>query len=178
MKGTRRVSIVTKKGDKGMTDLYCAGRVLKDDIRCEACGTVDELCSFLGLAKSMIKQKKTKAVIDRIQKDLFVIGSEIAVRPAKRGMLKKRIDDAYLREIENIIYQLERKYVTRKGFIIPGENQFSAILDVCRTIARRLERRIVTLKNKRLLSNGRVIIYVNRISDLLYLLARMQKEDA
>ena len=175
MREIRKASIVTKKGDKGMTDLYCAGRVLKDDIRCEACGTVDELCSFLGLAKSMIIQKKAKVVIDKIQKDLFILGSEIAVNPDKTSMLKERIDASYVKDIENVIYQIEKKTVMQHRFIVPGKNKSSAILDICRTVARRLERRIVTLKDKHLLRNKYILKYINRISDLLYLLARLQK---
>ena len=177
MKGERKVSIVTKKGDNGMTDLYCAGRVLKDDIRCEVCGTIDELCSFLGLAKSMIKQKKTKAIIDEIQNNLFILGSEIAVNPDKYSVLKKRINSLYIEEIENTIYKFEKKVALRHNFIIPGKNRPSAVLDVCRTVARRLERRIVALNNKHLLRNGYILIYVNRISDLLYILSRLQDKN-
>ena len=171
-------SIVTKKGDKGITNFYCSGKVLKDDICCEACGTVDELCSFLGLAKSIIEHSSTRAVINKVQKDLFVIGSEVAVNPGKENMLKERIDASYVKEIENIIHQLERKIAVQHKFIIPGGNKPSAALDVCRTIARRLERRIVTLNSKRLLHNKHILAYINRISDLLYILARLQEKSS
>ena len=178
MRKIRKTSIVTKKGDKGMTDLYCAGRVLKDDIRCEACGTIDELCSFLGLAKSVIRKNKTKLIIDKIQNNLFILGSEIAFNLDKTDMLKERIDASYVKKIENVIYQLEKKVMLPNKFIIPGKNKSSAILDICRTLARRLERRVVTLNSKRLLRNSHILIYVNRLSDLLYLLARLQEKSS
>lgn len=167
------MSITTKKGDKGFTSLLWGERVKKDHIRVETYGTLDELCSFLGLAKSMIRNKKTKKLIERIQTDSFVIGSEIATKPKFINRLKKRIDNSSVKLLEENISDLERR-MKFEGccFLLPGENFISALFDVSRTIARRAERKVVTLKNRGILKNHYDLIYLNRLSDLLYLLAR------
>jgi cob(I)alamin adenosyltransferase len=167
------MSITTKKGDRGFTSLFWGERVKKDHIRVETYGTLDELCSFLGLAKSMIRNKNIKKLIEDIQKDLFVIGAEIATKPRFINRLKKRIDNGSVRLLEENIRDLERR-IGFEGccFLLPGENFISALFDVSRTIARRTERRTVTLKNKGILKNRYALIYLNRLSDLLYLLAR------
>ncbi len=167
------MSITTKKGDKGLTQLTCGQSVKKDDIRMDACGTLDELCSFLGLAKSLISNRNTKKLLELIQKDLFIIGAEIATQVKFINRLKNRIDNNYVKRLEDNINILERRLKLRERcFLLPGENFISAVLDVARTICRRAERRIVTLKNKKVLKNPRILIYLNRLSDLLYLLAR------
>lgn len=165
--------ITTKTGDKGITSLYLKGRVSKDDIRCEVCGDLDELCSFLGLAKSIIKTKKVKEVIDKIQRDLFIIGTEIATKIKFISKLEKRIGKVHVSHLEKEIKKIEKKINFKKGtFLLPGDNIFSSILDTTRTIARRAERRIATLKKKNMLKNNYILVYLNRLSDLLYLLAR------
>jgi cob(I)alamin adenosyltransferase len=167
------MSITTKKGDKGKTSL-CRGRIVcKDDPRVEFCGSLDELCSFLGLSKSMVKRKEAKALIESIQRDLFVIGIEIATESKFIKKLKSRVDNSYVSRLEKNILSLEKKNaLTECCFCLPGENEVSGILDITRTVARRLERLAVTLKKKKILLNGFILIYLNRLSDLLYLLAR------
>ncbi|OGL46831.1 MAG: ATP:cob(I)alamin adenosyltransferase [Candidatus Schekmanbacteria bacterium RBG_16_38_11] len=167
------MSIVTKKGDKGMTSLYWGGRIRKDHIRVETYGTLDELCTFLGLAKSLIKERETKKILESVQKDLFIIGSEIAAKPKYVGKLEYRIDSSYVKRLEESIKDLEER-IKFEGccFLLPGENFISATLDIARTITRRAERRIVTLKNKKIFKNPYILPYMNRLSDLLYLLAR------
>jgi ATP:cob(I)alamin adenosyltransferase len=168
------VSITTKKGDKGLTQLACGRKVGKDDIRIDACGTLDELCSFLGLAKSLIKNRSTKKLLEDIQKDLFVLGAEIATQAKFLNRLKERIDNNYVKRLEDNIKHLERELKLKECcFLLPGENFISGTLDVARTIARRAERKIVTLKNKKILKNPQILIYLNRLSNLLYLLARV-----
>jgi cob(I)alamin adenosyltransferase len=132
------MSITTKKGDKGRTSL-CRGKIVrKDDFRVEACGSLDELCSYLGLAKSLINNAKTKKLLESIQKDLFVIGAEIATTTKFIKKLEARIDNDYVRRLEDNINNLENK-VKLKGccFLLPGENLISGLLDVTRTVARR-----------------------------------------
>lgn len=171
------MGITTKKGDKGLTQL-CGGRkIRKDDIRVDACGTLDELCSFLGLAKSLIKNTNTKKLLESIQKDLFIICTEVATGLEFISKLKKRIDNNYVKRLEENINRLETKIkLKERCFLLPGENFISGVLDVARAIARNAERKIVTLKNKKILKNPRILIYLNRLSDLLYLLARAHEK--
>ena len=165
--------ITTKTGDKGLTQLACGRKVRKDDIRIYAYGTLDELCSFLGLAKGLIKNRATKRLLEAMQKDLFVIGAEIATKPKFINRLKNRLDNHYVKRLEVNINILEKRLrLKERCFLLPGENFVSAVLDVARTVCRRLERNIVTLKNRKILKNPQVLIYLNRLSDLLYLLAR------
>ena len=167
------VSIVTKRGDKGETFLCGLERVTKDDVRVEACGTLDELCSYLGMSKSIMKNVAGKKLIESIQKDLFVIGAQIATKPKLSNKLKRRMDESYVSKLEKAIGKIEHKRLFEgRCFHLPGENRLSALLDIARAVARRAERRIVTLDKKGLVKNRYIIIYLNRLSDLLYLLAR------
>lgn len=174
--GSRRiggVSVVTKKGDEGRTQLYFGESVHKDDARVEAYGTLDELCSFLGMARSIVKPNRFKKLLESIQRDLFVIGAEIATTSRNLRRLDDRINKTYIRKLEIVIDEIEGKNVFEGCcFYLPGEDAVSASLDIARTVARRAERRVVTLKNKRILKNKYLLIYLNRLSDLLYLLAR------
>lgn len=172
------MGITTKTGDKGITSLYLGGRVRKDDIRVDTCGTLDELCSFLGLLKSLTKYKKTKALLEAIQKDLFVAGAEVATTTKHVNSLKKRINKSCVKELEKNIEELERKKVFEgRCFRLPGENLMSGIFDVTRTLARNAERKAVALKAKGMLKNTDLLIYLNRLSDLLYLLARQAEKN-
>ncbi|MFA6281103.1 MAG: cob(I)yrinic acid a,c-diamide adenosyltransferase [Candidatus Omnitrophota bacterium] len=173
------MSITTKKGDCGETSLLGAKRVLKDDIRIDACGVLDELCSFLGLSRSSIYKKKIKKIIEEIQCDLFLIGSEIVTEQVSLGKLKKRINKTHVLGLEKIISICEKNSKLKKQcFSIPGENLVSSFLDISRTIARRLERKVVTLKRKKLIHNSDILAYLNRLSDLLYLFARLHEENS
>ena len=170
------MSIVTKGGDKGRTSLYRGQRVSKDHIRIETVGTLDELSSCLGISKSLIKSKSKKTIIESIQKDLFIINSEIAAA-AKRP--SKTISDKRISGLEKLIIKSEAKLKPKlKGFSLPGKNKVSSSLDLARTIARRAERRAVTLQRKKMLKNDNILIYLNRLSDFLYLLSRSYEKKA
>jgi len=170
------MGIVTKKGDKGKTSLYQGKPVSKDHIRIEVCGTIDELSSYLGLAKSMIKNRKIGGIVESIQKDLFILCAEIVTEAKALGKLKKRIDSSFIDCLDKAILGLEnKKGLGVRCFQLPGASPVSSVLDISRTIARRAERRIVTLVRKKLLSNKNILVYLNRLSDLLYLLARLSK---
>jgi len=167
------MSIVTKKGDKGMTSLYRGKRVSKAHIRIEACGAIDELSSYLGLSKSMIKNRKMANIIESIQKDLFILCSEIVTEVKALKKLKKRINGSFVDRLDKTIRNLEEKRSLKiKCFQLPGANSVSSVLDISRTITRRAERRVTILRRKRLLSNKHILSYLNRLSDLLYLIAR------
>ncbi len=162
------------RGDSGFTDLYCRGRVLKDDIRCEVCGTLDELSAFLGLARSVIKHKKIKKIIERIQKDLILMSTELVTEKDKIALLKERVGKMHVGYLDDIIEELGNNLPEK--FVIFGKKTTSSLLNVARTITRRAERRLVTLKKKDLLLNNSIAIYMNRLSDLLFVLSIYEEQ--
>lgn len=167
------MSIVTKKGDSGKTALFFGGRVFKDDPRPELNGILDELSSFLGLAKCAIKERKAKKCIETIQKGLYCIGAEVATTPKFTKKLKHRIVPADIKFLEKAIKEVESRVRLKEcSFCLPGEDLLSSCLDISRTIARQAERRAVTLFRKKMMKNRSVMVYLNRLSDLLYLMAR------
>ncbi len=167
------MSIVTKTGDRGTTSLAFGRKVAKDHIAIECCGTLDELGSCLGMAKSLIRKSKTRELIESIQRDLFMICAEVSTGPKQAARLSSRLDKSYVARIEKAIEAIEKKCPSEvRSFTVAGRNAPSASMDLARTIARRAERRIVTLKNRAMLKNRHILIYLNRLSDLLYLLAR------
>lgn len=170
------MKISTKTGDNGSTSLLYGGRIRKDSLRVEACGTLDELCSFLGLCKSLLKNRQEKSLIEKLQTDLFVICSEIATKTSFLHKLKRRLGKKDINYLESIIEKLEKRCKLRCCFLLAGENTLSATLDIARTIARRAERRTVTLKKKEMVKNISILAYLNRLSDLLYLLARSHEK--
>jgi ATP:cob(I)alamin adenosyltransferase len=170
------MKISTKTGDNGVTSLLYDGRVGKDSLRVEAYGTLDELCSFLGLAKSNLRNKKEKGLIEKIQADLFIIGSEIVTKTSFLRKLKRKINEKDISYLESMIEKIEEKHPLKEHcFLLPGENRLSAALDTARTVARRAERRTVTLTRKGMIKNHLILIYLNRLSDLLYLLTRIHE---
>lgn len=162
----RKRSIVTKKGDKGHTYTCSGDKLSKDDLRLEATGTTDELCSFLGMAKSLIEDKSGRNILEKIQGDLFSLGTRISGLNSKK--LKRRIASRDIGYLEDKIESLEKRFPL-KNFVLPGDNLTSSTLHVARTVARRLERRIMALRNKEKLKD--ILIYLNRLSDLMFLLA-------
>ena len=171
------MSIVTKKGDTGKTSLFFGGVVSKDNPRVELNGALDELSSFLGMAKSLIKDKAAKKSLEGVQKDLIVINAEIATLPKFLAKLKKRIDRRDVGRLEKGIKELETKSPAGNlYFSLPGQNLVSSCLHVARTIARRAERRCVTLSKKGLIKNPSMLAYLNRLSDFLYFVARKSEK--
>lgn len=167
------MSITTKTGDSGKTSLLRGERVFKDDLRVVACGTLDELCSSMGMAKSLVKDKRAKEILGGIQRDLFVIGAEIVTGQKRLSKLKERINADFVSKLEKLIRHFEGKKKSEPCcFCLPGENPISSSFDISRTIARRAERVLVALKRKKVIKNPDIIIYLNRLSDLLYLFAR------
>jgi len=166
-------SIVTKRGDSGQTSLYRGGRVTKNHPRIELGGALVELCSFLGMSKSLLKNKKMKARLAQIQKDLFVIGTEVSTKPPFLNELKHPLNADDVLCLEELIGLLESKNGCRKlVFCLPGENFISSSIDVSRAIARRAERQAAALFKKKHLKNHNILVYLNRLSDFLFLLAR------
>ncbi len=164
--------ITTKKGDQGKTDLFKGKRVYKDNLRVEIFGNIDELNAYLGFAKACSKTKKNKDIIENIQRDLFILCSEIATKPKYAKELEKRISKRQVKKLENLIRDLEKKVKLKGDFYVCGQNLTSASIDIARVIARRTERRVVSLNRKKALSSKNILIYLNRLSDFLYLLSR------
>lgn len=165
------MSISTGRGDKGKTSLWSGEEVFKDNLRVESYGTIDELNCFMGKAKHECASALVKNVIHAIQKDLFKVSSELATRKNEKNKL---IDDKDVERIKKQIENLEAS-VELKGFVVPGLTSQSAYIDICRTIARRAERRIVSLNREEGISEH-LLKYINKISDLLYLLARYEDQ--
>jgi cob(I)alamin adenosyltransferase len=169
------MKIYTKTGDKGKTCLFGGKRVWKDDLRISAYGTVDELNSILGLAQTDIKNKELKKVINCIQNELFVAGSDLAAPFSKKKNVFKipRIEKTSTVALESLIDKYDTKLPSLKNFILPGGTKSAAILHMARTVCRRAEREAVALSRIDNI-NIEIIVYLNRLSDLLFVLARFE----
>ena len=173
----KKFSITTKTGDKGYTHLFSGEQVLKNSPRLAAYGDLDELVSLLSVARCQTQNKTLKEDILFLQRSLFTIGSELATTPTKISRLKKRIDDQMLKTLEDKRIALESVVEIPRGFVIPGGNSLAAAyLDLARAMARRCERRIVELSEKKEISNETLLIWFNRLSDYLYLMARFEEK--
>jgi cob(I)alamin adenosyltransferase len=165
------VKIYTKTGDKGKTALFGGKRVPKDAPRIEVCGTIDELSSMIGVCRSANSVKAIDAILAEIQTDLFSLGTDLA---APRGKLKigiKRLDKSSLTRVERHIDTLEIKLDSLRNFILPGGNKCASLIHLSRAVCRRAERLLVRLARRE--SVGEIpLAYLNRLSDLLFVLAR------
>lgn len=168
---TKRMSISTGKGDGGYTGLYGGQRIRKDETILECLGTIDELNSFMGLARFSIKTDQARSIIEAIQDKLFLLG--FSVQAGMNGDLERGIQESDLKQLELWMEELE-KAVPFKGFVLPGSTEGSAVLDICRTVCRRAERRITAYAREQELPLH-VSAYINRLSDLLFMLARLEE---
>ena len=164
------MSISTKTGDKGSTSLWSGERVKKNDMRVEAYGTVDELNSNLAEAKHLVKSERIKQLLIEIQNDLFRVAGALA----STGEYAYPMVEIDVERITGYVHAFEAE-VKLTGFVIPGSTPPSAKLDVCRTIARRAERRILTLADNQDVPEP-VRKFVNRLSDLIYMMARYEEK--
>jgi cob(I)alamin adenosyltransferase len=166
------MSIATKGGDGGTTHLLYGRTVSKADLRIEACGAVDELNSFLGLARSFCPDDDICRQLEQLQRESFVLGGELATPPDKRPHLKKRVSAEMLAALDAVVAQKELLPGLLSDWALPGGTQAGAALDVARSVARRAERCIVRLHESEALENPHLLPYVNRLSDVLWLLGR------
>ncbi len=161
------MAIYTRTGDKGKTSLFDGKRVLKSDKKVETYGTIDELNSAIGAASAFIKVRTINKELEEIQNDLLEIGSSLAVsRTLPVDQLSKRPV-----EIEKLIDKLTKQLPPLNQFILPGGGKGGSLLHVARTIARRAERRVVGLSKTEEVDEV-IIVYLNRLSDLLFTMAR------
>ncbi len=180
-------AVATLKGDDGTTGLLYGGeRIGKDDPRAEAYGTVDEAIAALGLARANLGVKRRigtlpaglggmAAMILRLQRELFVVGAELATNPDAWDRLedgRTRVSETMVRHLERDLVELERHVEMPKEFVVPGETPTSAALELARTILRRAERRSVALARASLVPGPNLIPYLNRLADLVWVLAR------
>jgi cob(I)alamin adenosyltransferase len=169
------VKVYTRGGDQGETSLYGGRRVRKDDLRVEAYGAVDELNAVVGLARAEIDHADLQQYLERIQSELFDVGGELATpdleaREAK-GKQVPRVGDAQVTDFEAWIDRLETELEPLRNFVLPGGARGAALLHLARTICRRAERRVVTLVEREPVAPV-IVRYLNRLSDLLFVMAR------
>jgi cob(I)alamin adenosyltransferase len=175
--------IYTKTGDDGRTGLFGGGRVSKDHVRVEAYGDVDELNAVIGVARSVEMMPRVDEVLAPVQRDLLAIGALLATphpEKHKEELEKARISGARIGQLEQAIDDGELELETLKAFILPGGTPKAAALHVARTVCRRAERSIIRLQSdeKENAVPQVVIVYLNRLSDLLFVLARVANRRA
>lgn len=170
------MSIVTKTGDTGTTALMYGRRVSKSHPRVETYGCVDELNAAIGLARASAEHAFLRDNLLLIQKDLVVVMGELATAVED---LSRYVKDGYelvtaqlTQKLHALVMEIETQQVSAKGWATPGENSSAATLDVARTVCRRAERRICALHEAHQLQNAEIVIYFNRLADLLWLMAR------
>lgn len=180
-------AVATGAGDDGTTGLLYGGRIHKDDTRTEAYGTIDESVSALGLARAEVlalrevgRLPDTIAGLDEtllaIQRDLFVAGAELATNPDAWDRLEDgltRVDEAMLTRLEAMLSEAESSIEMPREFTVPGADRLSAALELARAVVRRAERRVIALDRQRLVPGAWLMPYLNRLADLLWVLARL-----
>ena len=169
------MQIYTKTGDAGDTGLFGGGRVSKDDARVEAYGDVDELNASLGVARAVETMPRIDEVLVPVQRDLFSLGALLATPDLAKmhdHLTKAQIDDTRIASLEQEIDACDRELEPLRAFIVPGGTPKAAALHVARTVCRRAERRVIHLQ-KEVEIPQIVIVYLTRLSDLLFTLARV-----
>jgi len=172
------MKIYTKTGDTGETGLFAGARVRKDDARIEAYGTVDELNAVIGLARAESLPAEIDHTLQRVQSELFSVGAELATpEPQKHGTAL--VGDAQIELLERAIDSLEAGLAPLRHFILPGGSRGAATLHVARGVCRRAERRVVTLFHQPGVEvSERIIRYLNRLGDYLFVAARFANWEA
>ena len=167
--------VYTKRGDKGETDLLGGGAARKDSLKVESYGCIDETSSFIGLARYYTKNKVIKERLKEIQNKLLVLGGFLASDDKGKEMMKDQIKEEDIKLLEEYIDEYNQKLPPLTHFILPGDDEVAAHFHVARTVVRRAERRIVSLAAQEDL-NPLIQKYVNRLSDLMFVLARYSEE--
>jgi len=164
--------VTTGTGDTGYTGLLGEQRVPKYDPRPDTFGTVDEATSALGLARAMAQDAKVKQIIYQVQQELYLLMGELATPPENYEKMGLRMTAEHVKRLEQVEEALKQEVEIPNKFIIPGDAVDGAALDLARTIIRRAERMAVKLLHDGIIQNGEVVRYLNRLSDLVFILAR------
>ena len=170
--------IYTKTGDDGTTGMLFGGRVAKDDPRVEAYGASDEAVAALGLARADVGDPNLADLLLRLQRELFVVGAELATRReawAKLVAGSTRVTAERVAALEELIDAYVERTAMPQEFVVPGETRASAAIDLARAIVRRCERAVAGLARDDALPDGEVLRYLNRLADLLFVLARSEE---
>jgi cob(I)alamin adenosyltransferase len=165
------MKIYTKTGDKGETSLYGGRRVVKDALRIEAYGTVDELNSHLGVVRTRSLPPEVGPLLERLQQELFVLGADLATPPGTTAKHVRRLDDADVLRLDEDIDRLDADLPALSAFILPSGAPAGAELHVARTVCRRAERLVTRLVREDSLDPA-PLVYLNRLADLLFVVAR------
>lgn len=165
------MKIYTKTGDKGDTSLFGGQRVPKDALRIEAYGTIDELNSVMGIVRADSDDAEIDAMLERIQNDLFVMGADLATPRSSDKKTVRRIEQRDVAAIEKLIDAVEPSLKPLRRFILPGGSPLAARIHFARTVCRRGERIVVRLSRNEDIGDD-ITVYLNRLSDLLFVLAR------
>ncbi|HYI21216.1 MAG TPA: cob(I)yrinic acid a,c-diamide adenosyltransferase [Candidatus Limnocylindrales bacterium] len=175
-------AVATGKGDDGSTGLLYGGRIAKDDPRTEAYGTVDEAVAALGLARIELTTAGLTELAESVlrwQRELFVVGAQLSTNPEAIDRLEDgvtRVSEEMLEGVEAELARWESVVEMPREFVVPGETRASAALEVARTVLRRAERRIIALERNVELATGWTVPYINRLADLVWVLARAAEQ--
>jgi cob(I)alamin adenosyltransferase len=165
------MKIYTKTGDAGDTSLFGGQRVPKDALRIEAYGTIDELNSVLGIVRADTDDPELNKVLAKLQEELFALGADLATPRTIDGKRVRRIETKDARPLEKLIDQLESDLKPLRNFIVPGGSPAAARIHFARTVCRRAERAVVRVSRHEDIGDG-AVVYLNRLSDFLFVLAR------
>ncbi len=165
------MKIYTKTGDKGETSLHGGRRVPKDNVRIDAYGQVDELNSWIGLVRSGTPAREIDEILSRIQNDLFVLGSDLATPQKDATSDLVRIGPEHITFLETIIDNVDSQLEPLRSFILPGGSEVAGRLHIARTVCRRAERAVTRLSKSESIGSS-PLVYMNRLADLLFVLAR------
>lgn len=169
------IRIYTKTGDDGTTGLFLGGRVSKGDELVDAYGDVDEAVALLGVARSACAEPRFADLLLRLQREMFVVGADLAANPTRRDRLTANVSlvtPAMISALEELIDRLVTERPLRPVFVVPGATATGAAIDHARTVVRRAERHIVRAQDHGSAVGPDALRYLNRLSDLLFVLAR------
>ena len=175
-----RKKVYTKFGDAGETSLLYGGRVSKNSPNTEAYGITDEAVSAMGLARALTSDQRVNDLLRDLQRELFTIAAELATDPDKYELFQqhfKPVTPEMVENLEKAIDSLEEEFTMPTVFILPGGSPASAAIDLARCIIRTSERRVVAMAEQDLLTNIQILAYLNRLGDLLFVLARYEDRE-
>ncbi len=171
-------SISTGKGDKGRTSFLDGSRAAKGSVRPEAYGTLDEASAFIGLARSKSRLEAVRDGLLKAQNLIYRVNSELACPSESRHLLKRVIAESDVEEIAALAGRIESDLKLPPRFVLYGEEEVSALLDLARAVVRRAERAIARLDEEESLDNPSITAFINRLSDLLFLMARLEERES